>query len=131
MRIVDAAAYFTVVGAQRTRAHAGYANWFADFAHPANFLFLVDRDASPPTNNQNFGNVADPEPDALIARVFAAPLDAVAGPAGEADRRIVDEAHVLPLGHRRSGHLFSARVPPQCRALHPLYEVDLARLCLA
>jgi peptide/nickel transport system substrate-binding protein len=131
VRIVDGAAYFRVVGNRRARVHAGIANWSADYAHPSNFLFLVDGDSIQPTNNQNFGNVADPELDALIDRVFAAPLDAVAGPAGEADRRIVDEAHVLPLGHRRSGHLFSARVPPQCRALHPLYAVDLARLCAA
>ena len=131
VRIIEASVYFTTVGNRGTRAHAAWGNWFADFPHPRNFFFLVDGDSIQPTNNQNFGNVDDPQLDALLDRVEQAPLDQLAGVAAEADRRIVDEAHVAPYGHRRLGFLFSERVRPECRALHPLYEVDLARLCVA
>ena len=131
VRIVDAGVYFTTVGNRRTRAHTGFANWFQDFPHPRNFFFLVDGDSIQPTNNQNFGNVDDPELNALFDRVNVAPLDRLAGVAAEADRRIVDQAHVAPYGYRKLGFLFSERVPPQCRALQPVYHVDLARLCVA
>jgi peptide/nickel transport system substrate-binding protein len=131
VRIVEASVYFTTIANQRTRAQAGFANWFQDFPHPRNFFFLVDGDWIQPTNNQNFGNVDDPELNALLDRVNVAPLDQLAGVAAEADRRIVDQAHVAAYGYRRLGYLFSERVPPQCRALHPVYQVDLARLCVA
>jgi peptide/nickel transport system substrate-binding protein len=131
VRIVEASVYFTTVGTQRTRAHAGFANWFLDFPHPADFLFLLDGDTIQPTNNLNFGNVDDPDLNVLIDRAREAPLDQVAGIAAEADRRIVDEALVAPYGYRRLGFLFSERVPSECRALHPLYAIDLARLCVA
>ncbi len=131
VRIVEASVYFTTIGSQRTRAHAGFANWFADHPHPANFLFFLDGDLIQRTNNQNFGNVDDPDLNLLIDRVWDAPLDEVADIAAAADQRIVDEALVAPYGYRKLGYLFSERVPPQCRALHPLYDVDLARLCVA
>jgi peptide/nickel transport system substrate-binding protein len=131
LRIVDAAAYFTVVGNSRTRAHAGFANWFADFPHPYNFLFLLHGDLIQRANNQNLGHVDDAELDAIIDRIRSSSAADAAEPAAQADRRIVEEAHVVPYGHRRLGFLFSPRVPPQCRALHPLFEVDLARLCVA
>ena len=130
LRIVEASVYFTTIGNRRTRANAGFANWFADFPGPRNFLFLVDGDSIQRTNNQNFGNVNDPVLDDLIDRVEQAPPAEAADLAAQADRRIVEEAHGVPYGYRRLGYLFSARVPPQCRALHPLYEIDLARLCV-
>jgi peptide/nickel transport system substrate-binding protein len=130
LRIVEASVYFTTIGNQRTRAQAGFANWFADFPHPRNFLFLVDGDTIQRTNNQNFGNVDDGVLNDLLDRVNVAPIDEVAPLAAEADRRIVDEALVAPFGYRKLAFLFSARVPPECRALHLLYSVDLARLCV-
>jgi hypothetical protein len=65
--------------------------------------------------------------DDLITRVrTASDFDAAAA----ADRRIVEEAYAIPFGHRRLAHLFSARVPAACRAQHPLFQLDLARLCV-
>jgi peptide/nickel transport system substrate-binding protein len=129
LRVVPGSRYFTTVGWQRTRAHAGVTNWFADFPHPQNFLFLVDGDTIQPTNNQNFGNVDDQELNGLIDRLYPLPAAEAAPLAAEADRRILDQAHVIPWGHDPLRALFSARVPEECRALH-LSGVDLARLCV-
>lgn len=131
VRIVEASIYFLRVGKSTTPAHAGYATWSADFPHPANFLSLLDGDAIRSFYNPNLGHVDDAELNALIDAVRAAPADRAAEPAAAAERRIADEAHIAAVGSRRHGFLFSARVPPQCRALHPLYTVDLARLCVA
>ena len=53
---------------QKTAPQTGFANWFQDFPHPKNFFFLVDGKSIQPTNNQNFGNVDDPEITKGIAR---------------------------------------------------------------
>ena len=60
-KILDGGVYFQTIGNQKTKAQTGFANWFQDFPHPKNFMFLVDGKSIQPTNNQNFGNVDDPE----------------------------------------------------------------------
>ncbi len=70
--------------APRRRPRRASPNWFQDFPHPKNFMFLVDGASIQPTNNQNFGNVDDPE---------ITEGDRRAEPGARADRR----------GGRRSG----------------------------
>ncbi len=60
-KIVEGSVYFQTIGNQKTKAQAGFANWFQDFPHPANFMFLINGGSIQETNNQNFGNVDDPE----------------------------------------------------------------------
>ena len=79
-RIVEGSVYFTTIGNQKTKAQAGFANWFQDFPHPGNFMFLVDGDSIQPTNNQNFGNVDDPKINAMLDEANQnADIDEVAG----------------------------------------------------
>ncbi len=40
--MIDAGVYFQTVGNDKTKAAIGATNWFQDFPHPANFLFLID-----------------------------------------------------------------------------------------
>jgi ABC-type transport system substrate-binding protein len=129
-RIVPGDVYFTVIGSQRTRAQAGVTNWFADYPHPHNFLFQFSGDTIQRTNNQNFGNVDDSGLTNTIARVFEQPPEVAAEEATSANYRIIDEAHAIPWGYAPHGARYSARVPPECRVLHPLYGADLARLCV-
>ena len=42
LRIVNGDVYFQTIGNQNTKAAAGFANWFQDFPHPYNFMFLID-----------------------------------------------------------------------------------------
>ena len=60
-KIIDGGVYFQTIGNAKTKAQTGFANWFQDFPHPQNFMFLVDGKSIQPTNNQNYGNVDDPE----------------------------------------------------------------------
>ena len=50
VKIVPAETYFTTIGDRSVKAQTGWANWFQDYPHPSNFLFLNDR-ALPPNNN--------------------------------------------------------------------------------
>ena len=131
-RIIEASVYFTTIGNQKTRAHAGFANWFQDFPHPGNFMFLVDGDSIQATNNQNFGNVNNPEVNQILDEANKnADIDAVADDYARADRLIVEGAHVVPYGHRKLTVFYSDRVDfENCTSWHPVYNLDFTQLCL-
>jgi peptide/nickel transport system substrate-binding protein len=131
-RIVEGSVYFTTIGNQKTKAQAGFANWFQDFPHPRNFMFLVDGDSIQATNNQNFGNVNNDEVNALLDEANQnAEIDEVAGDYAEADRKIVEGAHVAPYGHRKLTVFYSERMDfENCTLWHPVYNLDFTNLCL-
>ena len=103
-KIIDGGVYFQTIGNAKTEAQTGFTNWFQDFPHPLNFYFLVDGDSIQPTNNQNFGNVDDPEINDEIDRL-AGETDL---PAVAEDWAALDQVLVAPaeLVHRAVG-------PPQ------------------
>ena len=130
-RIVEGSVYFQTIGNQRTKAQAGFANWFQDFPHPSNFLFLVDPDTIQSTNNQNFGNVEDPEIAQKLDEANQLPLEEAADIYADIDRRVVEEAHVAPYGHRKFTNFVSERVDfENCTVTHPVYQLDLTQLCV-
>jgi peptide/nickel transport system substrate-binding protein len=131
-RIVEGSVYFTTVGNQKTKAQAGFANWFQDFPHPGNFMFLVDGDSIQATNNQNFGNVNNPEVNKLLDEANQnADIDAVADDYAKADKLVVEGAHVAPYGHRKLTVFYSERMDfANCTVWHPVYNLDFTNLCL-
>ena len=130
-RIVEGSVYFQTVGNQRTKAQAGFANWFQDFPHPRNFLFLVDPATIQSTNNQNFGNVEDPEIKQALEEANRLPIEEAADQYAAIDRRIVEEGHVVPYGHRKLANFVSERVDfENCTVTHPVYQLDLTQLCV-
>jgi peptide/nickel transport system substrate-binding protein len=131
-RIVEGSVYFTTIGNQKTKAQAGFANWFQDFPHPGNFFFLVDGKSIQETNNQNFGNVDDPDINAIFNEADKnADIDAVAGEYARADKLLVERAHVVPYGHRKLTVFYSERMDfDNCTVWHPVYNLDFTNLCL-
>jgi peptide/nickel transport system substrate-binding protein len=125
--------YFTTIGNQKTKAQIGFANWFQDFPHPRNFMFLVDGESIQETNNQNFGNVDDPEVNKLLdAANKEADISKAAPQYAEADRILVEKAHIAPYGHRKLANFVSENVDfENCTVTHPVYELDLTQFCLA
>jgi peptide/nickel transport system substrate-binding protein len=132
-QIVEASAYFTTIGNQKTKAQIGFANWFQDFPHPANFTFLIEGKSIQQTNNQNFGNVDDPEINKLLEEANKnADLEAAAPQYAEVDRKLVEGAHIAPYGHRTLANFVSERVDfENCTVTHPLYYLDLTQFCMA
>ena len=131
-RIIEGSVYFTTIGNQKTKAQAGFANWFQDFPHPGNFFFLVDGDSIQDTNNQNFGNVDVPEIDAILDEADQnADIDEVADDYARADKLLVEGAHVAPYGHRKLTVFYSDRIDfENCTVWHPVYNLDFTNLCL-
>jgi peptide/nickel transport system substrate-binding protein len=131
LRVLDGGVYFATLGNEKTRPQIGFANWFQDFPHPANFLFLIDGDTNQPTNNQNFGRVDNPELNKLIDEVEAAPADGATEQAAEADNLAVEEAYVAPYGSETVATFMSERMDfENCSLFHPVYLNDYSSFCL-
>jgi peptide/nickel transport system substrate-binding protein len=129
-RIVEGSVYFRTIGNQKEEAQAGYASWFQDYPHPANFLFLVDERSIQPTDNLNYGNVDDPEINRLIAEAEPKDLSEAAAQYAEADRKIIEGAHVIPFGHKNVPVVVSNRLNFDAIEYHPVYQVDYASFAL-
>ncbi|CAA9511048.1 MAG: Oligopeptide ABC transporter, periplasmic oligopeptide-binding protein OppA [uncultured Solirubrobacteraceae bacterium] len=130
-RIVEGSVYFQTIGNQKTKAQIGFANWFQDFPHPQNFMFLVDPASIQDTNNQNFGNVDDPEIGRTLREANPQPIEESAAAYAEVDRKLLEEAYVAPYGHRKLANFVSERVDfENCTVTQPVFNLDLTQLCL-
>ena len=132
-KIIDAAVYGQTVGNAKTEAQTGVTNWFQDFPHPKNFMFRVDGNSIQPTNNQNLGNVDDPEITAGIAELSQEPelTDEVADRWGELNRQLVEEGWIAPYGHVEVSTFVSERMDfDNCTLFHPVYNNDYSSFCL-
>jgi peptide/nickel transport system substrate-binding protein len=129
-QIVDGEVYFQSIGAQKTKAQAGFTNWFQDFPHPGNFLFLVDPDTIQETNNQNFGNVDDPEIKKQLDELDKQDLSEAASGYAALDRRLVENADVIPYGHRKLPLFTSDRIAFDQVKFHPVIQADFTSFAL-
>jgi peptide/nickel transport system substrate-binding protein len=132
-RIVEASVYFTTIGNQKTKAQTGFTNWFQDFPHPANFMFLVDGRTIQPTNNPNFGDVQDPFIDKTLTELEKEPdIERAAPKYAAIDRRLVQQAHVVPYGNRKLTVFMSDRMNfgAECNLVHPVFNSDFTSFCL-
>jgi peptide/nickel transport system substrate-binding protein len=132
-KILDGGVYFQTIGSAKEAPQTGFANWFQDFPHPKNFFFLVDGKSIQPTNNQNFGNVDDPEITKGIAELNQEPemTDDVAARWGDLNKKLVERAWIVPYGHRKLATFLSERMDfDNCARFHPVYFNDYSSFCL-
>jgi peptide/nickel transport system substrate-binding protein len=132
-KILDGGVYFQTIGNQKTKAQTGFANWFQDFPHPKNFMFLVDGASIQPTNNQNFGNTDDPEITKGIAELNKEPemTDDVAAKWKDLNDKLVERAWIAPYGHRKLATFVSERMDfDNCTRFHPVWNNDYTSFCL-
>jgi peptide/nickel transport system substrate-binding protein len=127
--------YFKTVGDRSVKAQTGWANFIADYPHPADFLDVpLNPDNIKPTDNNDLSyNVAD--------RGYAARVSALAQqqltPKTEQewaalDRYVQQQAYWAVYGTRKQSTFFSARMNfAHCKGDDwPLATHDWARFCL-
>jgi peptide/nickel transport system substrate-binding protein len=132
-KILDGGVYFQTIGNAKTRPQTGFANWFQDFPHPKNFFFLVDGKSIQPTNNQNFGNVDDPEITKGIAELNEEPAitDEVESRWADLNRKLVERGWVASYAHRKLATFLSERMDfENCSRFHVVYNNDYSSFCL-
>jgi peptide/nickel transport system substrate-binding protein len=133
LETVDGGVYLQTIGNARTNAQTGHTNWFQDFPHPGNFLFLAHGDSIQPTNNLNYGNIDDPRLNRLIDRVQGGAADdpEVQEAAAEADKVLVEKSYLAPYGSEKLSTFLSERMDLEnCSRFHPVYQNDYSSFCL-
>jgi YVTN family beta-propeller protein len=105
--------YFAYITDSRNRAQIGGLAWAPDYPSASNVLQQFRCAAFVPAspNQQNFSEFCDRRTDALIRRAFQLPADAAADALWAAvDKRITDQAAVIPLINPKSVGFVSRRV---------------------
>ncbi len=132
-RILDQQVYFGQVGDRKTKAQAGFTDWYQDFPHPADFFepnLSKKALASNPTFNFQFKS--DPELDKALAELGPEPDPTkVADEWAEVDKLVIDNAHGAIYGNELSTSFYSERMDfENCNGVHPVYKNDWAQFCL-
>jgi peptide/nickel transport system substrate-binding protein len=130
LRIVNGDVFFQTIGNQKTKAAAGYANWFQDYPHPYNFMFLIDGKSIQDTNNQNFGNVDDDDIDASLVQANKEEIDKAAPLYAAVDKKLVDRAEVVPYGHAIWPFIMSDRMDFKAALFHPVLQAVYSTFAL-
>ena len=133
-KIIDGGVYFQTIGnADTADLHTGFANWFYDWPHPQNMWFVFDPDSIQPVNNQNYGNLDDPEVAKRLDDLNQVTDLAQATPEwAELDAYTVSppENHVAVYGHRKLATFLSDRMDFESAVFHPVMFNDYITFAL-
>jgi peptide/nickel transport system substrate-binding protein len=132
-KVLDQQVYFGQVGDRKTKAQAGFTDWYQDFPHPADFFepnLSKAALASNPTFNFQFKS--DPDLDKALAELNPeADPATVADEWAAVDKLVIDRAHGAIYGNELSTSFFSERIDfENCNGVHPVYKNDWALFCL-
>jgi peptide/nickel transport system substrate-binding protein len=132
-KILDQQVYFGQIGDKKTKAQAGFADWYQDFPHPADFFepnLSAKALASNPTFNFQFKS--DPKLDAALKELGPESDPAkVADKWAAVDKLVIDGAHATVYGNELSTSFFSQRMDfKNCSGVHPVYKNDWSLFCL-
>ena len=136
VKIVPAETYFTTVGDRSVKAQTGWANWFQDYPHPADFIdVLVNPDNVVATGNNNYSYNADDKE--LAQKINAASqepelTDEVKEQWADIDREIQEKAYWGIYGTRKQSTFFSDRMDfENCKGdAYAVGTHDWAQFCL-
>jgi peptide/nickel transport system substrate-binding protein len=130
-KVVDFSQYAQLLGSQRTGAQMGLVAYSQDFPHPADFLRQFSGSTIAPTGSINFGNVDDPELTAAIDKLSTRSDLAASAPRwAVVDRKLVERAHVVPVGFLKRTLFESERLKFSCTVVTPVYGPDYTSFCL-
>jgi peptide/nickel transport system substrate-binding protein len=126
------ATYFSTIGNLKLHPQTGFADWNQDFPNPIDFYLLVQGSAILPTNNENFGEVKDPQIDKQSAKLGAVPtaqLNTVADQWQALDQYLAKKAYIGVFGYQSFPALVSDRMSTNY-VFHPVYGWDWSSFSL-
>jgi peptide/nickel transport system substrate-binding protein len=130
LKILNPDNYFTVIGNTSTpNLDTGFADWFQDYPHPNDFLFLLNGENIQSTNNQVFGQTNVPALNKKIDKLATELL----GPQQEKeyaalDEEFMKEAAWAPYGTRTLSLFVSENVNLENAIWNPTFETELTSL---
>jgi peptide/nickel transport system substrate-binding protein len=132
-KILDQQVYFATIGDKKTKAQAGFTDWFQDFPHPADFFEPnLSKKALQGNPTFNFQFKSDPVLDKGLAELNPeSDPSKVADGWAAIDRNTIEKAHATVYGNELSTSFFSDRMDfKNCSGVHPVYKNDWALFCL-
>ncbi|MGI9185373.1 MAG: ABC transporter substrate-binding protein [Solirubrobacteraceae bacterium] len=126
-KVIADATYFTTIGNLKLNPQTGFADWNQDFPNPIDFYLLLQKTAILPTNNQNFGQVSDPQVDGQSTKLGAVPsskLSSIASQWQALDTYVAKKAYVAVFGYENFPEFTSTRLNYGGIVFHPLYGPD-------
>ncbi len=130
LKILNPDNYFTVIGNTSTpNLDTGFADWFEDYPHPNDFMFLLNGENIQPTNNQNFSQTNVKALNEKIDKLSEEQL----GPEQEAgytelDEEFMKEAAWAPYGTRTLSLFVSENINLETAIWNPTFETELTSL---
>jgi peptide/nickel transport system substrate-binding protein len=126
-KVIADATYFTTIGNLKLNPQTGFADWNQDFPNPIDFYLLLQSTAIQPTNNQNFGQVKDPQVDSQSTQLGQVPtskLSTIASKWQALDEYVAKKAYVGVYGYQTFPAFTSNRINLSSAIFHPLYGWD-------
>ncbi len=135
LKTIAADTYFTTVGDRSLKAQTGFADWFEDYPHPADFIdVLLNPSKVVATGNNNYSyNASNTAYASRINAVAAKPLTSQTEKEwAQLDRYAQQQAYWGIYGTRKQSTFFSDRMDFQnCKGDDwPLATHDWGRFCL-
>jgi peptide/nickel transport system substrate-binding protein len=131
-KLIADASYFPTIGNLKSHPQTGFADWNQDFPNPIDFYLLVQGSSILPTNNENFGEVDDPQINTQSAKLGAVPTDklnTIANQWQALDQYVAKKAYIGTFGYQTFPALVSDRMSTNY-VFHPLYGWDFSSLSL-
>jgi peptide/nickel transport system substrate-binding protein len=126
-KVIADATYFTTIGNLKLNPQTGFADWNQDFPNPIDFYLLLQSTAIQPTNNQNFGQVKDPQVDSqstALGKVPTSKLPTVAAKWQALDEYVAKKAYEGVYGYQTFPAFTSNRINLSSAVFQPLYGWD-------
>ncbi|HEY2602547.1 MAG TPA: ABC transporter substrate-binding protein [Thermoleophilaceae bacterium] len=112
-KLIADASYFPTIGNLKLHPQTGFADWNQDFPNPIDFYLLVQGSAILPTNNENFGEVNDPQINQQSQKLGAVPttqLNTIANQWQTLDEYVAKKAYIGVFGYQTFPALLSDRM---------------------
>lgn len=131
-KILDQQVYFATIGDKKTKAQAGFTDWYSDFPHPADFFEPnLSGKALESSPTFNFQFKSNPKVDSALKELAPDDPSAVADQWAAVDKAVIDDANAAVYGNELSTSFFSDRMNVQdCSGVSPVYKNDWLLFCL-
>ncbi|HYB29436.1 MAG TPA: hypothetical protein VEF89_22690, partial [Solirubrobacteraceae bacterium] len=125
-KLISDAVYWTTIGDLKLHPQTGFGDWNMDFNNPVDFYgVLLTGPSILPVNNENFGEVNDPEINSLTDQIAATNnTSTVESLATKLDVYTAQKAYVAVFGYQTFPKFTSDRINYSALVFHPVWGWD-------
>jgi peptide/nickel transport system substrate-binding protein len=127
LKVIADATYFQTIGNESLNAQTGFADWSQDFPNPSDFYLLLSKAGIQATNNENFGDVSDPQIEGPLKTLSAVPASNLASSATgweNLDKYVASQAYMVPFGYATAPKFTSTRVNYASAIFNPVNYLE-------